>query len=99
MYQKVWNVIAIHHEIKKPRMFASRLQVQEQAKAQMQQTVARLTDACWEKCIGTPGRATLKSFQMSERLYFLCLFTKQYPEASKLGIVQEGVSALEKKLV
>ncbi|CAK0736909.1 hypothetical protein CVIRNUC_000823 [Coccomyxa viridis] len=31
--------------------------VQEQAKAQMQQTVARLTDACWEKCIGTPGRS------------------------------------------
>ena len=31
------------------------MQVQEQAKAQMQQTVARLTDACWDKCIGTPG--------------------------------------------
>lgn len=31
--------------------------VQEQAKAQMQQTVARLTDQCWEKCIGTPGRS------------------------------------------
>lgn len=36
-------------------MRASYLQVQEQAKAQMQQTVARLTDACWDKCIGTPG--------------------------------------------
>ncbi len=63
----------------------------------MQQTVARLTDACWEKCIGTPGRATLKSFQMSERLSLLCLFMD--PKASKLGIVQEGVLALEKKLV
>ncbi|CAL5218472.1 g157 [Coccomyxa viridis] len=29
----------------------------EQAKAQMQQTVARLTDTCWDKCIGTPGRS------------------------------------------
>lgn len=31
------------------------LQMAEQAKAQMQQTVARLTDTCWDKCIGTPG--------------------------------------------
>ncbi|EIE26012.1 mitochondrial inner membrane translocase [Coccomyxa subellipsoidea C-169] len=29
----------------------------EQAKAQMQQTVARLTDTCWDKCVGTPGRS------------------------------------------
>ncbi len=29
----------------------------EQAKAQMQQTVARLTDTCWDKCAGTPGRS------------------------------------------
>ena len=65
----------------------------------MQQTVARLTDACWEKCVGTPGRAISKSFEMPERLLLLCLFTEQYPEASKLGIVQEGVLALEKKLV
>lgn len=28
---------------------------QEQAKAQLQQTVSRLTDECWEKCVGNPG--------------------------------------------
>ena len=74
--EKVWSVTATHYKVRNPRISASRLQVQEQAKAQMQQTVARLTDACWEKCIGTPGRATLKSFQMSERLSLLCLFTE-----------------------
>lgn len=29
--------------------------LQEQAKAQLQQTVARLTDECWDKCISSPG--------------------------------------------
>lgn len=29
---------------------------QEQAKAQLQQTVTQLTSTCWDKCIGTPGR-------------------------------------------
>ncbi|KAL6778803.1 TIM8 [Auxenochlorella protothecoides x Auxenochlorella symbiontica] len=29
--------------------------MEEQAKAQLQQTVARLTDECWDKCMGTPG--------------------------------------------
>ncbi|GAB4814078.1 hypothetical protein N2152v2_001124 [Parachlorella kessleri] len=29
--------------------------VQEQAKAQLQQTVARLTDECFDKCVGNPG--------------------------------------------
>jgi len=29
---------------------------QEQARAQMQQTIAKLTDVCWNKCMtGTPG--------------------------------------------
>lgn len=23
--------------------------------AQLQQTIARLTDECWDKCMGTPG--------------------------------------------
>lgn len=30
---------------------------QEQAKAQLQRTISELTSACWEKCIGTPGRS------------------------------------------
>ncbi|KAL4856430.1 Mitochondrial import inner membrane translocase subunit TIM8 [Chlorella vulgaris] len=29
--------------------------VQQQAKAQLQQTISRLTDECWTKCIGNPG--------------------------------------------
>ena len=29
--------------------------VQQQAKAQLQQTISRLTDECWSKCIGNPG--------------------------------------------
>lgn len=33
--------------------------VQEQAKAQLQQTVARLTDECFDKCIGNPGTLQL----------------------------------------
>ena len=64
MYQNFWNVTVRHHQVKEVLIVTSRLQVQEQAKAQMQQTVARLTDACWEKCIGTPGRVGLASFQM-----------------------------------
>ena len=31
--------------------------VQEQAKAQLQQTVARLTDECFDKCVGNPGQS------------------------------------------
>ena len=30
---------------------------QEQAKAQLQQTVSRLTEECWDKCISSPGPA------------------------------------------
>lgn len=30
---------------------------QEQAKAQLQQTVSRLTDECWDKCLGNPGNS------------------------------------------
>lgn len=44
------------------------LQVQEQAKAQMQQTVARLTDACWDKCVGTPGGHSMMSIPDGEKL-------------------------------
>ncbi|PRW39214.1 mitochondrial inner membrane translocase isoform A [Chlorella sorokiniana] len=29
--------------------------MQQQAKAQLQQTISRLTEECWGKCIGTPG--------------------------------------------
>ena len=29
--------------------------VQQQAKAQLQQTVSRLTEECWAKCISSPG--------------------------------------------
>ena len=29
--------------------------VQQQAKAQLQQTISRLTDECWAKCISSPG--------------------------------------------
>ena len=29
--------------------------VQQQAQAQLQQTISRLTDECWSKCMGTPG--------------------------------------------
>lgn len=28
---------------------------QEQAKAQLQQTISRLTDECWDKCVSSPG--------------------------------------------
>ena len=28
---------------------------QQQAKAQLQQTISRLTDECWAKCVGNPG--------------------------------------------
>jgi len=28
---------------------------QEQVRMQLQQTVARLTDECWDKCISSPG--------------------------------------------
>lgn len=31
--------------------------MREQMRAQVQQTVARVTDVCWDKCIGTPGRS------------------------------------------
>ena len=31
--------------------------MREQVRAQVQQTVARVTEVCWEKCIGTPGRS------------------------------------------
>ena len=31
--------------------------MREQMRAQVQQTVARVTDVCWEKCLGTPGRS------------------------------------------
>ena len=31
--------------------------LREQMRAQVQQTVARVTDVCWDKCIGTPGRS------------------------------------------
>lgn len=30
--------------------------VQENAKRELQQTVATLTHTCWDKCISTPGR-------------------------------------------
>lgn len=30
--------------------------MQEKAKAQMQQTVAKLTDKCWDTCVGAPGK-------------------------------------------
>lgn len=30
--------------------------VQENARRELQQTVASLTAICWEKCVGTPGR-------------------------------------------
>ena len=30
--------------------------VQQQAKAQLQQTISRLTDECWGKCVGNPGK-------------------------------------------
>lgn len=33
--------------------------VQQQAKAQLQQTISRLTDECWAKCIGNPGTCGL----------------------------------------
>lgn len=28
-----------------------------QAKAQLQQTISRLTEECWGKCMGTPGKS------------------------------------------
>merc|ERR1712070_211318 len=28
---------------------------QEQAKAQLQQTISRLTDECWDKCVSSPS--------------------------------------------
>ena len=31
--------------------------MKEQVRAQIQQTVARVTEVCWDKCIGTPGRS------------------------------------------
>ena len=31
--------------------------VQQQAKAQLQQTISRLTDECWGKCVGNPGKS------------------------------------------
>jgi import inner membrane translocase subunit TIM8 len=30
--------------------------MQEKAKAQMQQTVAKLTEKCWDTCVGAPGK-------------------------------------------
>mmetsp|Transcript_5253 Transcript_5253/g.15051 ORF Transcript_5253/g.15051 Transcript_5253/m.15051 type:complete len:86 (+) Transcript_5253:234-491(+) len=29
----------------------------EQEKAQLQQTVAKLTETCWDKCMGSPGNS------------------------------------------
>ncbi|KAG7670423.1 hypothetical protein Ndes2526B_g00175 [Nannochloris sp. 'desiccata'] len=31
--------------------------MQEQAKAQLQQTISRLTDECWDKCMSSPGNS------------------------------------------
>ncbi|KAK9822906.1 hypothetical protein WJX74_003481 [Apatococcus lobatus] len=30
---------------------------EETQRAQIQQTIARVTEVCWEKCIGNPGRS------------------------------------------
>lgn len=49
------GILANRHLLLTNKAIMFVLQMAEQAKAQMQQTVARLTDTCWDKCIGTPG--------------------------------------------